>query len=112
MTVLKIVENSSDPYTQQVLVAERRGAAIQKQPRCIDASVFGSYVQQRGPAKGKTPGCCVAAIQLRVALVNQVWSRVDQISQAVDSSLHCVQETRDIKSASAAGFAKKIDTGA
>jgi tRNA A-37 threonylcarbamoyl transferase component Bud32 len=36
MTVLKIVEESNDPYTQQVLVAERRGAAIQKQLRDFD----------------------------------------------------------------------------
>ncbi|HEY3838998.1 MAG TPA: serine/threonine-protein kinase [Bryobacteraceae bacterium] len=35
-TVLKIVEESNDPYTQQVLVAERRGAAIQKQLRDFD----------------------------------------------------------------------------
>jgi serine/threonine protein kinase len=36
MTVLKLVEESNDPYTQQVLVAERRGAAIQKQLRDFD----------------------------------------------------------------------------
>jgi serine/threonine-protein kinase len=36
LTVLKIVEESNDPYTQQVLVAERRGAAIQKQLRDFD----------------------------------------------------------------------------
>ncbi len=35
-TILKIVEESNDPYTQQVLVAERRGAAIQKQLRDFD----------------------------------------------------------------------------
>jgi serine/threonine protein kinase len=36
LTVLKVVEESNDPYTQQVLVAERRGAAIQKQLRDFD----------------------------------------------------------------------------
>src|SRR5690349_3143157 len=36
LTVLKIVEESNDPYTQQILVAERRGAAIQKQLRDFD----------------------------------------------------------------------------
>src|SRR5579871_1992353 len=36
MTVLKIIEESNDPYTQQVLIAERRGAAIQKQLRDFD----------------------------------------------------------------------------
>jgi hypothetical protein len=36
MCVLKVVEESNDAYTQQVLVAERRGAAIQKQLRDFD----------------------------------------------------------------------------
>jgi serine/threonine protein kinase len=36
LTILKVVEESNDPYTQQVLVAERRGAAIQKQLRDFD----------------------------------------------------------------------------
>ena len=36
LTVLKVVEESNDPYTQTVLVAERRGAAIQKQLRDFD----------------------------------------------------------------------------
>jgi serine/threonine protein kinase len=36
LTVLKVVEESNDPSTQQVLVAERRGAAIQKQLREFD----------------------------------------------------------------------------
>ena len=45
-TVLKIVEESNDPYTQQVLVAERRGAAIQKQlhdfdPRFVEIYDYG-----------------------------------------------------------------------
>jgi len=43
LTVLKVVEESNDPYTQQVLIAERRGAAIQKQlrdphPRALTAA--------------------------------------------------------------------------
>ncbi len=46
LTVLKIVEESNDPYTQQVLVAERRGAAIQKQlhdfdPRFVEIYDYG-----------------------------------------------------------------------
>ncbi len=46
LTVLKVVEESNDPYTQQVLVAERRGAAIQKQlhdfdPRFIEIYDYG-----------------------------------------------------------------------
>lgn len=36
LTVLKVVEEANDPYTQQILVAERRGAAIQKQLRDFD----------------------------------------------------------------------------
>jgi serine/threonine protein kinase len=46
LTVLKIVEESNDPNTQQVLVAERRGATIQKQlrdfdPRFVEIYEFG-----------------------------------------------------------------------
>ena len=45
-TVLKLVEESDDPYTQQVLVAERRGATIQSQlhdfdPRFVEIYEYG-----------------------------------------------------------------------
>ena len=42
-TVLKIVEESSDPLTQLILQAERRGAAIQKQLHEADSRVIEIY---------------------------------------------------------------------
>ena len=41
--VLKIVEESSDPLTQLILAAERRGAAIQKQLHDADSRVIEIY---------------------------------------------------------------------
>lgn len=48
LTVLKLVEESNDSYTQQVLVAERRGAAIQSQlhdfdPRFVEIYDYGQF---------------------------------------------------------------------
>ncbi len=55
--VLKIVEESSDPLTQLILEAERRGAAIQKQLHQADSRVIELY------ESGEMDGCFFIAMQ-------------------------------------------------
>lgn len=55
--VLKIVEDSHDAYTQLVLEAEKRGAAIQKQLHALDARILEVYDY------GEQNGCFFVAME-------------------------------------------------
>ena len=56
-TVLKIVEQSGDPWTQVVLEAERRGTLIQKQLHDVDPRFLEIY------DSGEMNGCYYVAMQ-------------------------------------------------
>ena len=79
-TVLKIVEQSADPWTQIVLDAERRGAEIQKQLHEVDPRFLEVY------DSGDRSGCYYIAMQYvegrSLAEILQTERRVDPLRAA------------------------------
>src|SRR5437016_4595076 len=87
--VLKIVEESRDPWTQIVLKAERRGALLQKQLHEADPRFLEIY------DCGEMNGCFYVAMQYvegeSIAEVLQVEKRVDPIQAATYAAEICSQ---------------------
>jgi predicted Ser/Thr protein kinase len=79
-TVLKIVEQSPDPWTQIVLEAERRGAVIQKQLHEVDPRFLEVY------DSGEIDGCYFVAMQYvegkTLAEILQAERRIDPAKAA------------------------------
>lgn len=76
-TVLKIVEQSADPWTQIVLEAERRGSEIQKQLHEVDPRFLEIY------DSGDRSGCYFIAMQYvegrSIAEILQAEKRIDPV---------------------------------
>jgi hypothetical protein len=87
--VLKIVEESPDPWTQIVLRAERRGALLQKQLHDADPRFLEIY------DCGEMNGCFYVAMQYvegkSIAEVLQVEKRVDPLQAAAHAAEICNQ---------------------
>lgn len=88
-TVLKIVEQSGDPWTQVVLEAERRGTLIQKQLHEVDPRFLEIY------DSGEMNGCYYVAMQYvegkTVAEILQVEKRMDAMQAARYAAEVCGQ---------------------
>ncbi|MBZ5594587.1 MAG: serine/threonine protein kinase [Acidobacteriia bacterium] len=87
--VLKIVEQSGDPWTQVVLEAERRGAQIQKQLHEVDARFLEIY------DCGEMNGCYFVAMQYvegkTLAEMLQAARRMDPVESARYAAEVCSQ---------------------
>src|SRR2546421_8329449 len=87
--VLKIVEQSADPWTQIVLEAERRGALIQRQLREVDPRFLEIY------DSGEMNGCFFVAMQYvegkSVAEILQIEKRIEPARAAGYAAEVCSQ---------------------